>query len=346
MAAAVLLQLLLFLQQAFPAAATPADARCLPDQDGFLAMRLRGSIEAEIHWKEPGLDCTGMSRPDGRGLRLRFAGSLPDGGELAVVFAAPELRRGASGRGVPVNVTLLDAAGERIYGTQGDGRCVLDEVEQREIHDESYPASSYRVSASGFCVAPARAIDGDGSVLLTRFDFAGRVTFSEVEGATAQDHSPPSLFPHLDRSTVGIVTTTGKHRFTVWIAADDRSRAQGLMNVRELPAAHGMLFLFARREPAAFWMKDTYLPLDIIFIGEGGVVVNVAENARPLSLEPIESAAPVIAVLELAGGTANRIGLAPGDKVDSPALRDQGNNNTVANKQQKFVANAPQNSTY
>ncbi len=343
MAAAVLLQLL-FLQQALPAAATTADARCLPDQDGFLSMRLRGSIEAEIHWKEPGLDCTGMSRPDGRGLRIRFAGSLPDGGGLAIVFAAPELRKGASGRGVPVNVTLLDAAGERIYGTQGHGRCVLDEVEQRAIDDESYPASSYRVSASGFCVAPARAVDGDGSILLTRFDFAGRVTFREDEGATAQDDSPASLFPHLARSTVGIVTTTGTHRFTVWIAADDRSRAQGLMNVRELPAAHGMLFLLARREPAAFWMKDTYLPLDIIFIGEGGVVVNVAENTRPLSLDPIESAAPVVGVLELAGGTANRIGLAPGDKIDYPAFSEKSHSENVAGKQHKSVAHALQNS--
>jgi hypothetical protein len=144
-------------------------------------MRLRGSIETEIHWTEPALGCTGMSRPDGRGLRLRFAGLLASGGELAVVFAAPELGRGVAGRNVPVNVTLLDAAGERIYGTQGDSRCVFDEVEQQAIDDRSFPAQSYRVSARGFCIAPARALDGDGSVLLTRFDFAGLVTFREDE---------------------------------------------------------------------------------------------------------------------------------------------------------------------
>lgn len=164
-------------------ASAPAD-RCLPGDAGFLSMRLRGSIEAEIRWQEPELDCTGMSRPDGRGLRLRFAGRR-DGGELAVVFAAPQLAMGASARGVPVNVTLLDGAGERIYGTQGDRLCVLDEVEQHAIESDAWPARSYRVSARGFCTAPARAVDGDGAVLLTRFDFAGLVTYREDEGAAA-----------------------------------------------------------------------------------------------------------------------------------------------------------------
>ena len=101
-------------------------------------MRLRGSIEEDVHWTEPALECTGMSRPDGRGLRVRFAGALA-GGELAVVFAAPELGVGASGHGVPVNVTLLDGAGERIYGTQGDSRCQFDEVEQQPLEDGALP---------------------------------------------------------------------------------------------------------------------------------------------------------------------------------------------------------------
>lgn len=164
------------------AGAAHGDARCLPDGDGFLAMRLRGSIEAEVRWSEPGLSCTGMPRPDRRGLRLRFAGALEGGGELAVVFAAPELEIGASGRGVPANVTLLDAQGERIFGTRGDSRCTFDEVEQRAIVHPDFPPGTFRVSARGFCVAPARAVDGEGAVLLTRFDFAGRVSRGEEPG--------------------------------------------------------------------------------------------------------------------------------------------------------------------
>jgi len=182
---------ILALVLAPPAAALPAPAadRCLPGDAGFLAMRLRGSIEAEIRWQEPDLDCTGMSRPDGRGLRLRFAGRR-EGGELAVVFAAPELAMGASARGVPVNVTLLDETGQRIYGTQGDRLCVLDEVEQVALRDAGLPPQTYRVSARGFCTAPARALDGDGAVLLTRFDFAGLVTYREDETPAATGPAP------------------------------------------------------------------------------------------------------------------------------------------------------------
>jgi hypothetical protein len=163
------------------AAAAPPELGCLPGQDGFLTMRLRGSIEAEIDWREPELDCTGMARPDGRGLRLRFAGPR-DGSQLAVVFAAPGLAMGASARAVPVNVTLLDERGQRIYGTQGARLCVFDEVQQQALEAAGLSPQSFRVTARGFCIAPARATDGDGAVLLTRFDFAGRVTFQDDDG--------------------------------------------------------------------------------------------------------------------------------------------------------------------
>jgi hypothetical protein len=183
MMTAATLALLLAQSPGVPPAA--AAGRCLPGGAGFLSMRLRGSIDAEIRWGAPELDCTGMSRPDGKGLRLRFAGPLAGSGELAVVFAAPDLAMGASGRGVPVNVTLLDDAGARIYGTQGDDRCVFDEIEQRPIEDATLPPLTFQVSARGFCTAPARALDGDGAVLLTRFDFAGLVTYREDDGAAA-----------------------------------------------------------------------------------------------------------------------------------------------------------------
>lgn len=169
-------------------APTPAPANsCLPDNAGFLSMRLRGSIEADVSWRAPELDCTGMSRPDGRGLRLRFSGRLKDG-ELSIVFAAPDLAMGVSARGVPVNVTLLDDAGKRIYGTRGDSRCVLDEVQQQSLDSPALPPRSFRVNARGFCTAPARALDGDGAVLLTRFDFAGLVVFSA-------DDPEPNMMP-------------------------------------------------------------------------------------------------------------------------------------------------------
>lgn len=287
--------------------------RCLPGDAGFLTMRLRGSIETEILWREPELDCNGMPRPDGRGLRLHFAGKR-DGGDLSVVFAAPELAMGVSAKGVPVNVTLLDGAGERIYGTQGDSRCFFDEVRQRALLDAALPPRSYRVDAKGFCTVPARAVDGDGAVLLTRFDFAGLVSFGGTD----------SLFPELPKSEVRAITAAGEHRFQVWIAADDRSRTRGLMYIRKLPPDHGMLFVFDPPRLVAFWMKNTHVALDLIFIGPDGVVVNVARDAKPMSLELIESPAPVLAVLELEAGTAERIGLSAGSRIDHPVFAGEG----------------------
>ncbi len=317
MIAALLLSL--FMPQSGAVAEALPALRCLPGQDGFITMRLRGSIEREVRWTEPALECTGMSRPDGKGLRVRFAGAV-EGGELAIVFAAPELGIGQSARSVPVNVTILDGAGERIYGTQGDSRCEFDAVEQQPIVDGALPGRSYRVSARGFCVAPARALDGDGSVLLTRFDFAGRVT-SEDRART------PALFPSLEQDEVQVATSTGVHDFGVWIAADDRSRERGLMFVREMPPDRGMLFLFEQPQPLAFWMKDTYLSLDLIFIDAAGRVLNVAERARPHSLAPIRSAGDAVAVLEVLAGTAHTIGLRPGDRLTLPTLRTTGATN-------------------
>jgi uncharacterized membrane protein (UPF0127 family) len=132
---------------------------------------------------------------------------------------------------------------------------------------------------------------------------------------------PQDPFPSLAQAEVRAVTATGTHRFKVWIAADDASRTRGLMFIRELAPDRGMLFVFEFPQEAAFWMKDTYLALDLVFIDAAGVVRNIAPDARPFSLAPIESDGPVIAVLELNAGTARRIGLAPGDRIHLPSLR-------------------------
>jgi uncharacterized membrane protein (UPF0127 family) len=300
-----------------PAPPAAAAERCLPGNAGFLSMRLRGSIEADVEWREPELDCTGMPRPDGHGLRLRFSGPLPGAGELAIVFAAPDLGMGVLARGVPVNVTLLDEVGERIYGTQGDSRCVFDEVEQLALVDPLLPPRSYRVSARGFCTVPALAMDGDGTVLLTRFDFTGLVTYQEEDAAAP---GTALLFPDLPRAEIQVITAGDRHDFKVWIADTEHSRERGLMFVKSLPADHGMLFLFEEPQFASFWMKNTYLSLDIVFIGSDGVVVNVAHDAPTLSERPIESDAPVLGVLELVAGTAAHIGLKAGDRIVYPAF--------------------------
>ncbi len=153
---------------------------------------------------------------------------------------------------------------------------------------------------------------------------AFRLLFAAAALVLASANSPVKSappFPDLQQAEIEAKTRTGTHRFTVWIAADDPSRERGLMFVRELPPDRGMLFLFEQPEFAAFWMKNTYISLDLVFIDPDGVVLNVASHAKPHSLAPIPSDGPVIAVLEVVAGTAGRIALEAGDRVTLPTLR-------------------------
>ena len=110
------------------------------------------------------------------------------------------------------------------------------------------------------------------------------------------------------------------HRYEVEVAATPGARAQGLMFRRELAPEAGMLFDFGRDEVARMWMKNTFIPLDMVFAGRDGTVRGIARNARPRSLDTISSRVPVRAVLELNGGEADRIGLAPGDRIRHPVF--------------------------
>jgi uncharacterized protein len=122
----------------------------------------------------------------------------------------------------------------------------------------------------------------------------------------------------LDRNTVEIASKTGVHVFTVEIANTDATREKGLMYRKDLPEGRGMLFDFFSDQPVGFWMKNTYIPLDMIFIRSDGRIVNIAENTEPLSERVIPAGARVRAVLEVKGGTARRLGIQPGDQVANP----------------------------
>jgi uncharacterized membrane protein (UPF0127 family) len=121
--------------------------------------------------------------------------------------------------------------------------------------------------------------------------------------------------------TLQIITASGTHDFQVEVAKDEESRARGLMNRPFMPADRGMLFEFERDEPVAFWMKNTYIPLDMIFISSKGRVTNVVANAEPLSERILPSGPPCVAVLELNGGAAASIGLKVGDAIRHPFFR-------------------------
>ena len=118
-----------------------------------------------------------------------------------------------------------------------------------------------------------------------------------------------------------VVTASGRHPFQVEVARDDATRSQGLMYRRSLGADRGMLFDFQRVEPVSMWMQNTYVSLDMLFIRPDGTVARVAERTEPLSTRTIPSGEPVLAVLEVPAGTAARLGIKPGDKVEHPLFK-------------------------
>jgi uncharacterized membrane protein (UPF0127 family) len=112
----------------------------------------------------------------------------------------------------------------------------------------------------------------------------------------------------------------GSARFTVEVADDPGERAQGLMGREKMASSAGMLFVYERPEHVGFWMKNTLLPLDMVFVGPDGVVTAVHSNAVPLDETPIDGGPGVQFVLEINGGLAERLGIAPGAEMRSPAV--------------------------
>jgi uncharacterized membrane protein (UPF0127 family) len=115
--------------------------------------------------------------------------------------------------------------------------------------------------------------------------------------------------------TLEIASKTGVHVFQVEMAITPEEKEHGLMFRRELPDGQGMLFDFQFDQNVAFWMKNTYIPLDMLFIRADGRILRIAENTEPFSERNIPSGGPVRAVLEVIGGTAKKLGIAAGDRV-------------------------------
>lgn len=121
----------------------------------------------------------------------------------------------------------------------------------------------------------------------------------------------------LQRVPLTITGASGTHRFTVDVAATPEQQERGLMFVRSLAPDKGMIFPYDPPQPVAFWMRNTLIPLDIIFIRSDGRIARIA-NARPLDETPLPSGEPVAAVLEIAGGRAAELGIREGDLATWP----------------------------
>ncbi|HEY6451789.1 MAG TPA: hypothetical protein VIX87_04250 [Steroidobacteraceae bacterium] len=154
--------------------APQAGSGCLPTHDGFLRARLRGASDLDIDWTDAQLQCDGGPRPDRSGIRVTFAGLTPrDHRRLRFVFGMAPGRAAGTSRGVPVNVTVIFEGQGRLYSTRGEDKCTIDELTESPI---AGAAHERRVAGRGFCVAAAAAADGGEGLLLSRFDFAGRMS--------------------------------------------------------------------------------------------------------------------------------------------------------------------------
>jgi uncharacterized membrane protein (UPF0127 family) len=132
--------------------------------------------------------------------------------------------------------------------------------------------------------------------------------------------APAAALDKLPVQTIEVMTKKGAHRFTVEVAADSASQERGLMYRREMAPDAGMIFVFSQTEFVSFWMKNTYLPLDMLFVKNDGTISTIQANAVPFSLAPIQSAEPVLAVIEVNAGRAKALGIEPGDTVHAQAF--------------------------
>lgn len=141
----------------------------------------------------------------------------------------------------------------------------------------------------------------------------GMVLLASISVSLPAAAQPQSTLPQSD---LVIQTAKGPQRFRIELADNDQSRARGMMFRTSMASDAGMLFDFKQEQMASFWMRNTLLPLDMLFIRADGTILNIHQRAIPRDETGINSAGPVRAVLEVNGGTAARLGIKAGDKVE------------------------------
>jgi hypothetical protein len=180
---------------ATPAATTPAPAGgplpglgtplkntpgCLATRNGYLRAKIRGALTLDLDMHDSELECDGGPRPDGSGIRVSFAGPVrSDGRRLRMVFGVASASEGTAGTALPTNLTVIFEGEQRMFATRGDDKCTVDRLSQERVGALGGPQRTYRVIASGFCIAPVNALNDQEKILVSSFDFAGSVTFED-----------------------------------------------------------------------------------------------------------------------------------------------------------------------
>jgi hypothetical protein len=163
------------------AGAAPAPPKgCLAAGNGYLRAQIRGAVNLDVNWHNAELQCEGGPRPDGSGLRIAFAGPQhADGRRLRLVFGVETVREGRAGHELPTNLTVIFEGENRLFATRGDDHCTVDELRQDRVGALGGPVRVWRVSARGFCIAPASTLSSDARILVSSFDFAGTAVFED-----------------------------------------------------------------------------------------------------------------------------------------------------------------------
>jgi hypothetical protein len=173
--------------------AAPSKAGCLATGNGFLRARIRGALNLDVDWQNGELECDGAARPGGNGIRLSFAGPLrSDGRRMRMVFGVARASEGSAGSALPTNLTVIFEGEKRMFATRGDDKCTVDKLQQERVGAAGGEVRSYRVVASGFCTEPANTLNDKERIVVSSFDFAGRVTFTPQPSAPVPPPAPTS----------------------------------------------------------------------------------------------------------------------------------------------------------
>src|SRR6185436_15113 len=166
-------------------AVASAPVGCFSVGGGYLRARMRGALDLDLNWKNAEMQCEGGPRPPGKdnisnGVRVSIGGpARGDGHRIRLMFGIAGVVEGAPGNGLRTNVTILFEGERRIFATQDDDKCTVDSLTQERVESLGAGHAVYRVTARGFCLGPARSLLKDERIILTNFDFAGRVEFSD-----------------------------------------------------------------------------------------------------------------------------------------------------------------------
>jgi uncharacterized membrane protein (UPF0127 family) len=277
---------------------------------GTLQAVLSGAVVATLNWPDEALRCESMPRPDAAGVRLRFSGEV-DAQRLAIIIALPDLDPGETGGEFDSNVTVSVEGSGRFFSTPNLDTCWTDIAVNKPVDDGS---STHNVVGTLSCVAPLGELNGDGFVDVQSLRFSGIANWGPQP--VAGEGTLPELDDSFEFATLEIINDAGAHlELDVYLAQDFDQHRRGLMFVRDMPETTGMLFIYDNDEIRSIWMKNTYIPLDIVFARSDGTVSSIDRDATPLTLNSRQSTEPARFVLELNGGTTRRLGIGPGSQL-------------------------------